>query len=787
METLTSTQRPQGARSPQVSLSEVVRTTLTHWQWIALSVVICVGLAALYLAMTPNVYTRTAALEIKDDESGATSSALAAFADMGLSSGNTNMYNEMAYLESPDLMKKVVKRLKLDIAYTMREGLKNQPLYGATLPVTVSFPTLLESNAANVKVHVAPGGKITLSNLKLDKEKYDFDMKKPVGFGTPVKTPIGVIIVDKTPYYDPEEDYDINVSRATLQGAVAAWTKKLSVTEQKKDATVIDLTIADASAQKAEDILNALIDAYNEQWVVDKNQIAVATSNFINERLAVIESELGTVDQDIASYKKDNMIPDVVQTAQLYLTENQETAQQLLALNNQLQMTRYLREYMLKHAANDKVLPANSGIENLTLEKQIADYNTQVLQRNTLAANSSVSNPVISDLDAALGSMRNAILSSIDNQIKALSTDISNLQGSQGRLSARIADSPTQAKYLLSVERQQKVKESLYLYLLQKREENELNQAFTAYNTRIITSPTGLPKPTSPRKAALLALAFVFGCFIPFGYNYVALANNTRVRSRNDLKSMSAPFLGELPSAGGRRKDNGPRMMVQSGNRNLINEAFRVVRTNLNFVIGEDKEKPGARTIMVTSFNPGSGKSFITMNLGMALAVRGNRVLVMDCDLRRGTSGEYLGNLKEGLSQFLAGKIKNIDDVIHQWPDQPNLSVIPAGVLPPNPTELVENGRLNKVVDELKSRYDYILFDCPPMDMVGDAKLISKLVERTIVVVRAGLFERSMIPELEKLYSSRQFPGMVVLLNDVKAAAFHSGYGSYGNKNYYTS
>lgn len=774
-------------QTTQISLSEVFQTTLHNWKWIVVSVVVCVGLAVLYIARTPNVYTRSAAIEIKDENNGAANSAMATFADMGLTTGNTNLYNEMAYFQSPDLMEKVVKRLKLDISYTTRKGLKNQPLYGASLPINVSFPTMVESKTASVRVLVAPGGKITLEDLRMDGEDYPFDMKAPVPFGTKISTPIGVVVVDKTPYYDPSEDYDIRVSRNSLKGAVAAWTSRLEVKEQKNDGTVIDLSITDASAQKAEDVLNALIEAYNEQWILDKNQIAVSTSNFINERLGVIENELGTVDQDISSYKSAHMIPDVAQTAAMYVTENQETSQKLIELGNRLQMTRYLREHLMKDARNDHVLPANTGIENSSIEKLIADYNQLVLQRNSLVANSSESNPLVTDIDARLGSMRTSIVASIDNQIKALSTDIANLRGSQGALSARIAASPTQAKYLLSVERQQKVKESLYLYLLQKREENELNQAFTAYNTRIITRPTGLPRPTGPQRGKILGLAFILGLLIPFGVEYVKAINNTKVRGRKDLKNVTAPFLGELPVVKVKRGENKDHMMVvRPANRNVINEAFRVVRTNLNFMLQGDQGLPGARRIMITSFNPGSGKTFITLNLGMSLAIRGAKVLVIDCDLRRGSAGEFVGAPKEGLAQYLSGHVKDINDVIVKYTEDQNLFVIPAGKLPPNPTELIENGRLEKAVDELSKEYDFIFFDCPPMEMIGDARIINSMVERTIVVVRAGVFERSMIPDLEKLYQEKKYRNVAILLNGCSGVgAYRYAYGYASGKNYY--
>lgn len=274
---------------------------------------------------------------------------------------------------------------------------------------------------------------------------------------------------------------------------------------------VLNLTCNDVNVQRAEDFINTLISAYNEDWVRDKNQIATATSQFINDRLAVIEQELGHVDSDISSYKSEHLIPDLALVSQIYLDQSHEAANQVLELNNQLYMARYIRTFLADERNKGQLLPANSGLGNSTVEKQIADYNTLMLERNSLASNSSESNPLVVDRDNSLEASRNAIISSIDNQINALNAQVRAFRGSESKSRNQIASNPQQAKYLLSVERQQKVKEALYLFLLQKREENELSQAFTAYNTRIITPPMGPVGPTSPVRRNILLIAFVAG------------------------------------------------------------------------------------------------------------------------------------------------------------------------------------------------------------------------------------------------------------------------------------
>ncbi len=440
------------------------------------------------------------------------------------------------------------------------------------------------------------------------------------------------------------------------------------------------------------------------------------------------------------------------------------------------------------------MLPANSGIGNSSIEGQIAEYNALMLQRNQYAANSSDTHPVVMDMDAQLAGMRSAIISTIDNQVIALNTQIKNLQSNKNRTTAQIAANPNQAKYLLSVERQQKVKESLYLFLLQKREENELSQAFTAYNTQIITRPTGSNAPTAPSRSKILLVAFVIGLIIPFGVTYLLETTNTKVRGRKDIEDLSLPFLGEIPTIPGTKKskkDDGPKVVVKQGKRDVVNEAIRVLRTNIGFMSSKDH---GCSVIMVTSFNPGSGKSFLTVNLGISFAIKGKKTLVIDCDLRRASASAFVDSPAKGLSNYLVGEVTNVKDVIVSNTITDGLSVLPVGTIPPNPAELLELPRFADMVNALRADYDYILIDCPPVEMMADAQIVGSVTDRTIFVIRAGYFERTMLPEVERIYNEKKFKNMAVVLNATPSDATHHGYRygygygyGYGNYNHYTS
>ncbi len=766
---------------------ELYQAILKKWKWILLSLILCMGIAFLYLAWKPYAYTRDAQIEIKDEEDVGASSALAMFADLGIGQATNNLYNEMAYFESPDLMEKVVERLGLQTNYNMRKGLRSGVLYGSSLPITVDFETLPSNKGGRFKIKINEKEEIFLEKFRVKDERVDFDQKEPIHFGETVMTPLGKIKIEKTPYYgkdkieqDEPVEYTINVGRSSMKNAVDAWLDRLTVNELRKEASVVELSVVDGSARRAEDVLNTLIQIYNEEWIGNKNEVALASSDFINDRLQSLTKELSEVDANISDYKSENQIPDIVANATLNLSDDQQARKDLLDLSNQLQMAKYLKDYIENNGNDSKPLPVNSGIQSPILETQIGNYNNMVINRNSLLASSSEDNPVIGNLTLQIEDARKAILSSVDNQIKLLSTSIENISKEKRSVEKNLAANPEQARVLLSVERQQKVKEELYLYLLQKKEENQLNQAFTAYNTRVIARPNGDTDPTSPKPGTILAMAFILGLAIPIGTIYIQEVSNTKVRDKNDLKGLTLPFLGEIPKVNPKKHaDKEHMLVVEAGNRNIVNEAYRVVRTNLNFMLDESVRCP---VVMVTSFNPGSGKSFVTVNLAMALAIRGKKVLVIDGDMRRNSSSAYVGNPDTGLTQCLSGKVKNVDDVIVRGQLQENLDMLPGGQTPPNPTELLENGRLAPMIEKLREEYDLIFIDNAPIQMIADGRIFSTVCTNTIFVIRAGLFERGLLPELENVYRSKEYKNMSLLLNGTEGGGT---YGGYASKNYY--
>lgn len=777
-----------------LNIKDLMLLYLSKWRWFLLSLAVCIGLAVVYLLRTPSVYTRTATLLIEDnDKGGSISASEMSFADLGLFQSNTNVNNEIIAMSSPALMQDVVRRLHLDMTYSADGRFHDEVLYGSTLPVTVALNEFTDGESASLTMYVDTSGAVSLYDFRtvLNGENVRYKDVVQGKVGETVETPLGGIVVNPTAFFHRVgSGMEITVSKSTLYGATTAYSSKLTVSLLQKEATVVSLSMKDVSVQRAVDVLNTLISAYNESWVSAKNQIAVSTSAFIDDRLRVIEHELGAVEEDISSYKSKNLIPDLQASSDLYIQQSSETEVKLLELSNRMYMVRYISDYMSREENAFELLPAGTGIESTGIEGQILEYNNKLLERNYLVASSSTSNPLVVDADQALQSMRATILTSLENYTVMLQNQMESLRQQESKATDRIAATPDQAKYLLSVERQQKVKESLYLFLLQKREENELSQAFTAYNTRLITPPVGSIVPTSPARMQILLIAFVLGLVIPMGVFFLKENGNTRLRGRKDLESMSVPYIGEIPMCDGKKssiryrlrnltrrgaKNDDVEVVVKEGVRNVVNEAFRVVRTNLEFM----HVPSSGHVYMTTSFNPGSGKTFVTVNVAVSLAIRGRKVLVVDGDMRRATASRLLHSPSIGISDWLSGRETDMDRILFRTDIHENLWMMPVGTIPPNPTELLQDGRLKELFDALKDSFDYIFIDCPPINIVADTQIISKVADRTVFIVRAGLLERSMLPELEADFRDGRYPGLCMVLNGTVSKGGRYGY-SYG-------
>ncbi|MGN1354314.1 MAG: GumC family protein [Alloprevotella sp.] len=764
---------------------------VNNWYWFLLSVLIAMGLAVLKILRTTPIYNSTTQLLIQDDKDGGSGmgGSIQDFSDLGLIKNNSNVNNEILTISAPIMMQQTVKRLQLDLQMSVKEQLHQKPLYNdAPVSLKLSAPLGTDISFAFTLTPTSRG-EATLSEFKrMGKVEETIATTVKARFGQTVKTPIGEVTVNATPSWDDTFiGTPIYVNKYPVTAIGNMYAGRLAIGLADKEATVLNISIADEVPERGRDVLLTLIDVYNETWMKTKNRIAESTCEFINERLATITKELDDVDEQISDYKSSNLMPDVQAALTKDMQQSGKNFDNLLQLNNQLSMATFLRERLTDPDKANDLLPGNMGFSGSSLDQQITEYNRLMLDRSTYIENSDANSPAVVDLDRRLAAQKTAIIRSVDNLIAQLHKQVANVEKSDAAINSQIASNPQQAKVLNSVQRQQKVKESLYIFLLQKREENELSRTFTSYNSNIIQPPVSSGSPAAPRSKVIFLIALLIGMGIPGGIIFLLEMLNTKVRGRKDIENLDIPLIGELPDLSSKRnwwrpKKNGFKrsIVVEEGGKDLINEAMRNVRTSLNYL----SENSRGKVIMFTSFNPNSGKSFISANMAKAFALKGNRVAVVDLDLRHRSLSQMCPTRSQGVSVYLNQHTDDLDDIIIKDAFGDNVDLVPVGIAPPNPTEVLQNGRLKQLLDALKERYDVVLLDCPPIEIVADANIIKDHADVTVFVIRVGVMDRRALAHVQDLYKEQCYNNFCLLLNGTKIvssrlSSYHYGY-TYG-------
>ena len=760
----------------QINPLDIAKYLLSNWYWFILSILVCGGLQWYKYNTTQCTYSASASVMFRD---AATQARQAGLDRLAAAATSVNVSNEILQFHSPQLMRSAIQRLHADISYEVKDFMRVKELYTES-PITVSFTDSVSPLAVSLVATPMDDSKVLLSNFSVGTAD-----NLLVKYGQTVRTPIGELRVDKSLFFNANcFDEAITVKKMNLDQLANSITEHLFITQASADgvedfggnaSSVLNLSLDDVSAQRAKDLLNTLIIIYNEQDREDKNEAAKNTYNFINERLQQIEEELSGVEESIQNYKQENNIVDVSTATSTSVNNKEQYTSAARDLEMQAEMGRYIKGYLVDPKKANDLLPANTGLSDAGIEAQISAWNTAKLKRDRLLEGSSEANPVVQDLNNQLVSMRQSIIRAVDNMNMNIQTKLRNVSGQAGQAASQVSAIPRISRHMLSIERQQNIKQELYLYLLNKREESQLSTASTETNARVVQAANGSDEPVSPIEKTMVLKGVLLGFAVPAAILLFIMFFDTRVKTRRDIEGIvSIPFLGVIPqqNVAGRRHERN-ELVVLGDSRDMVSEAFRIVRTNMDFMGGREKE---IKVVTFSSFGAGAGKTFVSRNLAASFAQAKKKVVMVDLDIRKGTLSSRSNFRHEvGMTSFLSGKA-TLEDIIRHDPVCDGLDIIPAGPVAPNPAELLLSSDLDLMIDHLREHYDIVFVDNVPYGAVADAAITNRVADLTIFVIRAGRLDRRMLPELEQIYQEGRIKNMSLILNGASSSS-QGGYG----------
>ena len=756
------------------SLRDIIDIFLDNWKWFVLSVIVCVGLARLYLASRSYVYQRQAVMLVKDDSSspGGRRSSISTDALMQLNGvlAGTSVKNEVYILHSFQLSQEVARNLHLDVLYNFKNRLKNISLY-KNRPVTVDF---LQPFLAPVtfSMDINSAQECFIHDVKMGIPLKKSSYTGTVRLGQMLQTPFGDLVV--TPMEGNLKEFigkTITVTRISIDDAAIMIMNKCSSGELDKESTLVRITCNDTSIERADDILSGLLDAYKQSIIDDKNQMAQSTASFIDSRIQLIHQELSDVEGQMADFKQNSGLMDIKANSEAFLAQSTSARQRTIQAEMQYSMVQYLVDYLTENSKGNSLIPTMGGINDNGIQAQITQYNQMMLNRNRLAENTSESSPAIKELDNNLSQMHAAALASLRGYSASLKLQLDKAKAEEGKVQSNINTVPQKEKQVIDIMRQQVLKETLYTFLLNKREETALQLAITEANIRIVEHPFGSKVPVAPRKAIISLFALILGLAIPFTFFQIKERLNMSVRGRKDVETYTTiPILGEIPHRKNGSSDSD--IIVSAQSDDVIGEAFRLLRFSMTFI------NKDARIIMFTSTMPGEGKTFISRNFAATLGMAGKKIVLVDTDIRKRTQSKLSAKGRsQGLTSFLSGAVDDVTALVVKQDDTCNLDMLPAGITPPNPAELLMSDRLELCMEELKKHYDYIVVDNVPAQVVADAGIVNRIADLTIYVIREGKIDRRYLPELERLHQEGKFNHLCIVLNDCQNRNKKYGYG----------
>ena len=737
-----------------LNIQQFVISCRKHWRWFAISVLTTTILSVVFVLSVAPKYERSAEVMIKDEDntrSFLNTGSLSMFSSLGLANITSNVNNELKVFQSIATLERVIKQLGLITSYERQQWIGGQEMTKDETPAIVNFPSLQDDDQASFTLLLKKDGTLSLSDFKCNKDKFDKTIEGQIN--QVMKTPIGLAAITKTPQFNNafkgNDELKIKVKKHELYKEAEKLQKHINISLLDDQTSVINLSYQDISPKRAEDVLNALIAIYQAEWLNDKNSSIQASSKFIEERISNLEKELSALDGSISKFKGDNKLIDYEENAKAALGQMTATEEVLQKLNNQLYVMQHMRNIMTKYD-KEQLLPANLLPEEKSISVQIKEYNDLILKRNTLVENSSTKNPMVESFDNQINSLRSAINSSLQQSVEQLQIQVNKVNANKGMSTSMIASVPSKIKQILPTERQQKVIEGLYIYLLQKKEENGISQIFGTKNTRIITPPSGLRNPVFPRKLRTTAAGFLIGLLLPLIVLFIIESRNKRIRSINAIDCAHINLTNSLPWS-----KNNPVTVSQEGN-DMGNNAFRELRTKVL--------KTGLHTLMVTSVEPQTGKTYVAMNLAKALQLIGKNVAIVDLDLRTSGIKQLLG-LKPITSACILDDETAWKKAINSSPKVAHVDIISGTHTHINPADLLASEHFSSVIQDLRSTYDYVIIDTPSLHYPTDIEMIGQESELLLFVLRADMSTQKDIKKIEYHMANSHVAHAGIILN----------------------
>lgn len=768
---------------------------ILNWKWFVLSLIICMGAAHIYLRYATPIYQSAAKLLIKDDEGSGSSfkggNSIMSATNLGIISNSNGIDNEMEILKSRTLAQQTVYDLKLYVNYRHEGKLKDHILYGdQEVNIDMDLEHLKKLNAPmNLKItregrnyHVTGSYNVPIDNNSFNPEAVNID-KTFSALPATIGTRVGVVRFTQNGNYMLRDGESLKATMIAPEIAAGKYVGNLNVTESSKTTTIVDLVLNDEIPQRAIDYLKQLAIVYNRQANEDKNEIAVRTEQFINQRLEKINAELGSTEGQLENYKKRNNMVELKTNATQAVANADQYAQKLSEANTQVALLDELTKYMNEPSNRHQPIPSNVGLSDASATSLINEYNKIALQRNQLLHSASENSPTVTPLTAQLDDLNSSIKRAMTQARAGLKIQRNSIAAQAGKYEGQINNTPEQERMLTQIGRQQEVESGLYLMLLQKREENSISLAATADKGKLIDTPVFTGKVT-PKNSIIMLIALILGLAIPAGILFLLEFFRYKIEGHNDVEKLTnLPIIADVVIASERAKTKAD-IVVHENKNNLMEEIFRSLRTNLQFLL-----KQHDKVIMFTSTTSGEGKTFIASNVAISFALLGKKVVLVGLDVRKPRLAELfeIDDHHHGITNLLVKDEVNWSDVKEQIiPSGINdkLDILMAGPVPPNPGELVTRESLDQTMEQLKEHYDYILIDTAPVGLVTDTLALGRISNATVYVCRADFTQKASFGLINSLSMEKKLPNMSIVLNGVdlskKKYGYYYGYGKYG-------